>query len=96
MAIQWHFASVADHGSEVQTFAQTLQELRDDMLNKAQALVGDGAYTGNASSAFLAAFTHMSAQSQHVIDTVRNYGLTIVQTGHTTQLVDQSETTRFC
>jgi uncharacterized protein YukE len=96
MTIQWDFASVFDHAAEVATFSQTLDELRTDMLNKAQALVGDGSYKGQAPAAFLAAFTHMSSQSENVIATVRQYGHTISTTGEHTQSVDQSEVGRFC
>ncbi|MCV7398550.1 WXG100 family type VII secretion target [Mycobacterium fragae] len=95
MTIQWDFASVFDHAAEVAIFAQTLDELRTDMLNKANALVGDGSYQGQAPEAFLAAFTQMSQQSENVIATVRQYGHTIGSTGHDTQTLDQAEMHRF-
>ncbi len=95
MTIQWNFASVFDHAAEVGTFSQTLEELRSDMLNKAQALVDGGAYQGQAPEAFLTAFTQMSAKSEQVIATVMKYGHTITGTGQDTALRDAAEMGRF-
>lgn len=95
MTIQWNFASIFDHAAEVGTFSQTLEELRADMLNKAQALVDGGSYRGQAPEAFLTAFTQMSIKSEQVIATVMKYGHTISGTGETTALKDASEAGRF-
>lgn len=96
MTINWEFGAVFDHAAQVGTFASTLEELRADMLHKAMALVqGDGTYRGQAPEAFLAAFQHMSQQSENVIQTVQHYGRTIESTGQNTLLRDQAEASRF-
>ncbi len=95
MTIQWNFASVFDHAAEVGTFSQTLEELRADMLKKAQALVSGGSYQGQAPEAFLTAFTQMSAKSEQVIATVMSYGQRIQGSGQDTALRDSAEQGRF-